>query len=650
MLTLVISIIYIIRLVDWQIINGEKYLRMSNSGNVYTVTTDAKRGEILDVNGVGLVVNDSGFKIIIDKLYIDKNNENQVIIKLIDIMNTKKEKWIDVLPIYVTSSGTFEFMKDRNSDIEDLKKILRLNNYATAQNCMDKMIEKYKCYEYSPEQKRMICSVRYNMTKSGYDASMTSPYTFADNISRELVAIISEKSNELKGVFIRTSDIRKYIDGTIAPHIVGLTGKLSAEEYKKLKDSYSLDDIIGKSGIEGAMESYLKGKGGKRILETSNEGSVINILESENASPGNTVFLTIDSDIQRAANESLKNNVLNAKKGAKDCIGGAVVVLNIKDFSVLAASTYPSYDLEKYVDNSSYYNELVTDQINTPLINRAFSGAFTPGSIYKPIVACAALEEGCITENEKIFCSGKFYYSPTNHQYFLKCMGVHRGISVKTALARSCNVFFAETGRRLGITNLNLYSKRFGLGNKTGIELYESSGVLAGPEHSESVGSTWYESATSQAAIGQSDNMFTPLQLAVYTATIANNGNRYKAHIVRKITDYTRQNIILENNPDFPELIENVGISEDNLKIVQEGMRAVATSGTAADFANFRIPIAAKTGTAENSGSDHTTFVCYGPYESPEIAIGVVIEHGKSGIWSKNVARDILNAYCNKKS
>ena len=223
-------------------------------------------------------------------------------------------------------------------------------------------------------------------------------------------------------------------------------------------------------------------------------------------------------------------------------------------------------------------------------------------------------------------------------------MGVHGNTSIVNALAKSCNVYFAELGRRLGAELLGDFAKKFGIGVKTGVEVSESKGVLAGPEHCRQVGAKWYESGSSQAAIGQSDNMITPVQLATYTATIANGGKRYRTHLVSKITDYTRTKTIKEYPP---EILDETGISEENLAVVKEGMRQVVLSGTARDFANYPIPVAAKTGTAQNSGSDHTTFICFAPYDDPQIAISVVIAHGKSGMVSKNVARDIMNSYFN---
>ena len=319
------------------------------------------------------------------------------------------------------------------------------------------------------------------------------------------------------------------------------------------------------------------------------------------------------------------------------------MALNVNDFSVLAAATYPGYDLTKFMEDKSYYAELYKDK-TLPLLNRAFSGAYAPGSIYKPLVACAALQEGKLTAQETIFCGGSFNYYTG---YRLRCMGHHGAAKLVNALAKSCNVYFAELGRRLGAETLADWARKFGIGVKTGIEIGESQGILAGPQHCEAVGAKWYPSGSSQAAIGQSDNMFTPVQLATYAATIANGGNRYKTHLVSKIMDYNRSKTIKEFGP---ELVEATGVSPENLENVKKGMREVVLSGTARDFSGYPIPIAAKTGTAQNSGSDHTTFICFAPYEKPEIAIAVVVAHGKLGAVSKNVARDIMDVYFNLKS
>lgn len=638
---LVICVIFISRLVDWQILNFEYYKTRANSSNIYFLKTDPVRGEILDCYGEGLAVNDAGYKVILNRLAVEKSEENDVILKTIDLLESLDSEWTDVLPIGINDDG-FYFVENQESQIKSLKKFLGAQESDSAEVCINKLCIKYDIsnIDHNDAERRILCSVKYNIDKnSGGYYSKSIPYVLSEKVSKNAVVVISEKSEELPGVLIKTSLIRKYVNGSVAPHIVGYTGFMSSEEYEQKKDAYNMDELIGKSGVERFLEDELRGIGGTRMVQMSNAGGeIINISEKKPAKAGNTVFLTLSSKLQEVVNKSLKENVENAHKIASDCNSGAAVVLNVKDFSVLAAATYPSYDLTKFMDDRAYYNELVQDK-TVPLLNRAFSGAYAPGSVYKPLVACAALQSGKIKPSETIYCGGSFNYY---HGYSLKCMGVHSASNLLKALSKSCNVYFAELGRRLGATLLGEYANKFGIGVKTGIEINESEGIVAGPKHSEIVGSHWYESGSSQAAIGQSDNMITPLQLATYTATIANGGKRYRTHIIKKIMDYARAKVIKEVTP---ELIEDTGVSEENLKAVKEGMREVAISGTARDFAAYPIPIGAKTGTAQNSGSDHTTFICFAPYDDPQIAISVVIAHGKSGVLSKNVARDIMDAY-----
>ena len=633
---------YVVRLVDWQIVNGEVYRERANRSSIYRNKTDALRGEILDVNGVGFVENLTGYKILIDRFALPAEKENQTILDLIALLKLKNEPFIDELPIKLIPGGQFEFVEGKEKEIKELKgkNRLNLNSYSTASECMEKLAKKYNCENFEPKIKRDIVSVKYNMDVNGYYDSMASSYIFADDISSELLMIVSEKFQDNQGVRIGLSAKRQPVNSDLAPHIIGSVGKISEEQYETFKDKgYSLADVVGKSGIESVMEEYLHGVAGEKKVEVAKDGSVLHTPNAKEAKPGNTIYLTIDSRLQKAANESLARAVRSS--GQYDCVAGGVVALSVKDFSVLAAATYPSYDLAK-LSEPGYYSQLVNDKTN-PLFNRAFQGAFAPGSIFKPLVACGALEEGVLTPEDKVKCVGIYHYP--GHNFTTKCLGVHGNADLNYAMAKSCNVYFSEVGRRLGIENMNLYSKKFGLGVKTGIELTETAGVLAGPEYSKSIGSKWSNLVTIKAAIGQSDNQFSPLQLATYVATIASGGNRYRTHLIRKITDYRRENIIMENNPDTPELIDTSGVSQEHLNMVKNAMRQVVLSGTATNFNNYIVPIAAKTGTAQNSGSDHTTFICFAPYENPEIAIGVVIEHGVKGMVSKIVAKDIMDAY-----
>ena len=638
---LVVIALFLVRLIQWQVIQADYYDDLIDSGEKYTVTGEAVRGEIYDVNGVELAVNLTGYKIVLNKIYIDNEDLNDIISRLVDIMDECDEYWTDELPILLDENGEYVFDEEKQDEIDTLKSKseLNMNPYSTAAECMVKLVERYECEKYPKEQQRNIVSVRYNMTRMAY--SKTQPYTFADSISTNSMSIVTERMNDVKGVTVESTAIRTYTNGTIAPHIVGVTGLISQDEYTELQSKgYSFTDSLGKSGIEYAYESELRGTAGTKTYEIEPDGNVL-IEESQSTKPGNSVYLTLDARMQVVAQKALKEAVKEANDYAKevddksmgaDCKGAAVVVLNVKDFSVLCAANYPSYDLSKYYDD---YSKLATDE-TVPLFDRAFMGALAPGSTFKPLVASAALQEKKITIHTSITCDGVY----TTGGLKLWCMGYHGDQDLYNAMKNSCNVYFAETGRLLGIENIDAYAKRCGLGIKTGVEVTESAGTLAGPEYSELMGSEWYESFVSQAAIGQSDNQFTPLQLATYAATIANNGKRMRTHVVDKVVSYSGKDIIYQSEP---EIVDEMGVSEKNLKEVQKAMNIAASNYDA--LSGFDINIAGKTGTAENSGSDHANFICYAPYDDPQIAIGVMVEHGAKSYVAINVAKKMINAY-----
>lgn len=637
--TILIFVAFAVRLFQWQIIDSEEYKEEALSSASYTMTTEASRGEILDKNGRELVVNDAGYMIIFNKLYMEEGTENEIISKLISLMDLRHEEWIDKLPIYIDENGEYQFLEGNEDTVEFIKSksMLNMNSYSTAEDCMAAFVENYEIDEqiYSKKEIRDIVSVRYNMEFCGY--SNSTPYKFATDISRDMIAIVLENSQGFPGVECASTFLRYYTDGTLAPHLLGSVGAISQTEYDELKDDgYSLDDQIGKSGIEAALEDYLRGTNGEKRITKTSDGVVVEEVETVQAVPGNTVYLTLDSEIQTATNEALEKYVTAAGKAYSDCIAGAAVMIDVSDFSVLACSSYPGYDLGLYNNDADYYSELISDD-TLPLFDRSLTGSFAPGSIFKPCVAAAALEEGVITETSTVYCTQNYDFYKSN---IIKCLGYHGSLNVKGALSQSCNYFFADVGRRLGITAMDLYAEKFGLGVSTGVEVYESTGILAGRDSSE-----WYDGNTCQAAIGQSDNAFTPMQLATYAATLANDGVRLKTHFVDKITDYTGEEVILDNSKN-PEIVETVGVSSSNMEIVQSGMRSVVTSGTAKEiFGDYEVEIAAKTGTAENSGSDHVTFIAYAPYENPEVAVAVVVEHGGKGVYSMSVAKAMFDAY-----
>lgn len=664
LLLLGIFSLFVARLFQWQIIDGQSYYDLSNTTSSSYIKLTATRGEILDRNGNALAMNSTCYDIVFDDTLIDHDHLNDTILELIGIMEETNTEWIDVLPIELNTDGSYSFKEDHDSEIEFLKSssMLHMNFYATADECMTQLLELFDCKDYEPEDAIKIVSVRYNMKKNLFDAD--SPYTFAEDISSDVMTVVNERTANMSGVRVDVTTTREYPDGALAPHIIGKTGPLTEEQYNSFKEEdnifdlednlsgYSYDDTMGQNGIEYAMEDTLRGKNGKLAIETDKEGNLTSSEVEVAPEAGNTVYLTLDSRIQAVTNASLAKNAKAAKENAvptsedpkgSDCEAGAAVMINVNTGEVLAASTYPTYDLNKYISDIDYYNELNSNE-NYPMINRAFSGSFAPGSIFKPVVAAAALQEGVITKDTTIFCDGTYHYYESTG-FAPKCMGYHSNATVLTALQKSCNVFFMDVGRRLGITKLDAYGTLFGLGQKTGLEVSESSGVLTNPEDYERrSGTTWTDGMTCNAAIGQQDNSFTPVQLASYCASIANGGHRMQLHLVDKVTDYTRETVIEEKEP---VVLNEVGVSDENLEIVREGMALVAQSGgTASNFANYGVKIGAKTGTAQVSGhSDNVTFIGFAPYDKPEIAIAVVLEYGSNSTYSKNIAMDMFNAY-----
>ncbi len=643
-----------LRLFDWQIVKGAQYKEISAQSTSYTEQSDATRGEILDVNGKELVVNETSYNIVINKIYVKEDSTNSVISTLLSLSNVCSIEWVDVLPI-VISDGKPVFESNSEAELEYIKGGSMLNSpdLSTAEQILDALAQRYDVNQDDINLKRDIVSVRYNMEKSGY--SYSEVYVFAQNVTQDAVAVISEQTQTISGVEIRVTNERVIKNGTLMPHVIGVVGSLSAEEYEENKNNgYKMNDVIGKFGIEAALESYLRGETGEKTIVKDEKGNVIKETETVKAKPGDTVYLTVDSNVQEVANYSLLKNINKARaEGEKevasakasnktqqerlgeDCYCGGAVMLSVKDNSVIAAASCPNYDLSKYYD--AEYSAWLNTNEHSPMFSRTFSGSFSPGSVYKPCVALAALQEEVITSKTSIKCTKHYDYYP---KYVVNCMGTHGSLSLNNAMAFSCNYFFAETGRRLGATTLYMYAEKFGLGVKTGLEIDESTGVLAGRDST-----TWYEGNTVQAAIGQSDNTFTPMQLATYTSTIANNGVRYQTHLVRKIVNYERDEVVLYNDPEQPVVLADAGISKSNMSTVKSSMRSVVTNGTATIVASYPKKVAAKTGTAENAGSDHVIFICYAPYDKPEVAVAVVLEHGAKGKYAMYTAMDMMDAY-----
>ena len=636
-----VSGLFIARLAQWQILQSGYYTDIAAYSYKYVIKSDAVRGEIFDVNGKGLAVNLTGYEIVLNKLYISDEDMNEIISELIDITEKYGVKWKDDLPIIFDSSGRLVFDSKKRDEARALKRRYCTDNFtdAAADKCIEMLAEIYGCGDKDKAHKRAIISVHYGMENAGF--SNTKPYVFAESMDGRKMTAIAECTGSIKGVEVVSSAVRTYRSSTSAPHIVGVTGMISQEEYDELrKKGYSYNDRLGKSGIEAAFESELRGVSGSRIYEVDNDGNAV-LTKTENTKPGNSIYLTIDTRLQKAAQKALREAVSEAKSYAEsvgdekmgaDCKGAAAVVIDVKDFSVLCAASYPYYDISSYYEDY----EKLSERDDMPLFDRAFMGALTPGSTYKPLVASAALQEGRITSKTIISCDGVY----TKEGLSLWCMGVHGQQDTDSALVNSCNVFFAEAGRLVGINNINKYARRAGLGVKTGVEIPESAGTLAGPEYSELMGSQWYESYSSPAAIGQSDNQFTPLQLAVYAASIANNGKRLKAHVVDRIVSYQGDELIYKSEPT---VIDDMKISRANMRYIQNAMLHAAQSYY--PLYGYGISVAGKTGTAENGGSDHANFICYAPSDAPQIAVSVMVEHGAKSFVAINAAKKIMDAY-----
>ena len=517
-------------------------------------------------------------------------------------------------------------MKMRKTHVHDL--ILAVGVGATAENCFNAMVEKYKLEGYSADQQRKIMGIRYGMDIA--DFSISYPYTFAEDIPTELMRKISESGFLLSGVSVEVVPFREYTDTSLAVNLIGTVGPIFAEDWEAYKEKgYSYNDKVGKSGIEKWGEEYLRGTDGEITYRIDTSGNIISSEITKEPIAGKTVMLTLDKKIQRSAQDSIERTVKKLQSEGGTATAGAAVAVHIDSGKVICAANYPTYDSATIGKD---YDTLVKDPAK-PLTDRAFQGVYPIGSTIKPIVSIAALENGLYHQGETIRCVKKYDYFS---DYKPSCMGYHGNIGLKNALAKSCNYFFFELGRRLGATKLTDYYKQFGLGVATGVEVNDAKGILLEPK-SDGSGDTL------QIAIGQL-NAFTPLQLANYTATLANGGTHYRASLISKIVSYDISTVYDESEP---EVKNTVSVKDSTLAAVKEGMLSVTEDGTGrAALGNYPIKVGGKTGTAQVEGkADHSVFVAFAPFDNPEIAISVVLEHGSSGFSAGSIVRDILDAY-----
>lgn len=624
-----------------QVRDNEYYSELNNTEKKYVVPIEAARGEIVDRNGNALVTNRQGNSVVLNAVYFpaadtteNNHKRNEIIYNLIKLFESNKEKYADNLPLKIDKKGNIKF-RGKKEVIAAMKSadMLNLQPYATAQNCFDAMLEKYEIEGYDDKTALKIGNIRYELTKLLF--SYENPVTIADDVSDETIAKIKEDKETYQGADVRVVAYREYSDSTVAPHILGTVRKINAEEYSELKeDGYKITDQIGESGIEKAMEPDLRGIQGELTITVARDGTITEEVTKKPVQ-GNTVALTIDRDLQILAQNKLEE-VCNSVSILSSA--GAVVVADCNSGEVLAAASYPTFDLNDYYDK---YDELASNTRN-PLWSRFALGTYAPGSTFKPVVACASLEEGVISDDTIFTCTGTMTY---RKQPFKCLKGIaHGGENVKTALRDSCNLFFYNCAMRLGIGKIDEYASTFGLGEKTGVEIAEASGTLASPENREKAGGIWNAGDTLQTAIGQSDNIFTPLQLANYCATVANGGTRYEMHFVKSIISASTGAV----NEKSKTVADTVDLSQSTLDTVHQGMRLVATQGGPnLVFNQIDTKVACKTGTSEvkvNGAKRNNGFlITYAPYENPEIAVSSVVELAGSGSETAEITAQIID-------
>ncbi len=694
----VLLAVYFIFLYKLQIIEGEKYYEESRNNVVTVSTVTAARGNILDRYGRVIVSNKSCYDLTINESELFPNDEsidsNATILELVKLIREYGDEYIDELPI--TEEPPFEYKEDMSSiDKARLQAYMQQNKVdenATAVEVMSSMRTRYKIdSNYSAEEARIIAGVRYAVNVR-YLIN-TSDYIFVQDADMKLISIIRE--NNMAGVNIKESFVRGY-NTTYAAHILGYVGLMNDEEYAKYSElGYAGDAKVGKEGVEYAFEKYLHGTNGTVQVTSAADGTIVSKEYIEEPQPGNNVYLTIDIALQEAAERALANVVTqlmedrgydmdelyapvakddeekkqeeekpeeeepqeepNAEPKVDDEITGAgAVVVNVKTGEPLAIASWPTYDASTMLDN---YSELL-NQRNSPLFNRALQGTYAPGSTFKPCTAIAGLTEKVISTSSRIECTGVYMkyaaqgYTP---QCWINSSHLTHGYdNVSEALRDSCNIFFYSVGNSMGIDKMDKYAALFGLGESTGIEIYESTGNMSNSaNHFQYAGQEWMAGDTLQAAIGQADSIFTPLQLAEYCAAIANNGERHTASILKEARSYDYSTLVVERDN---EVLSKVESPQYNWDAVHLGMKLVASHPDGSAYETFKdyytSSVACKTGTAQKGEyiTNDGIFICYAPVDDPEIAIAVVIERGGAGANCAPVGREILETYFSIKS
>ena len=651
--------LYGFRLIFLQLVNGDSFTAQATNTTDYKFTVTAARGDIVDSKGERIASSTTGYSVVLNKLLMGDEDLDTMLQKIVGLLGKNGESWNDSLLIgQPDAAGHYEFTAASDNAAEQkalaaMKDNLGLQQYATADDVMEKLVEDYDLADFSLYWQRVLSGIHYEMQLQAF--SNVNNFVMAENVSEATVATIKENSLSLPGVEIVETSTRSYEQGTVLPHVLGRVGKITAEKWKvtdengqvtyPLKEKgYNMNDIIGISGLESAYEDELRGKDGVETITRNSDGVIVNTALTTVPEPGHTVQLTIDSEFQKAVDQALAKNVewiKNTYADSKQANAGAVVVIDVKTGGVLAASNYPSFDQNLY---AAQYSEYSADE-NMPLFNRALQGLYTPGSTYKPSVAVAGLDTGLLNRNSTVNCTRIYNYYKDYHPRCAQHGHGNGPIDVVNAIKWSCNIFFYDVGRRLTSDVYDAYAYKLGLGQRTGVEVSEALGHLTTKNDSN-----YTESLDIQAAIGQGNTAVTPIQLATYAATLANRGTRYRTHFVKAILDSNTGKTLEETQPEVMDVVEDKGETFD---LVREGMKGVAQTIPA--LAAYPYTIACKTGSPQRSegyyvGSTYKHYtnaamIAYGPAEDPEIAIGIVVEYGGAGARTGQLVADIFNAY-----
>ena len=653
----VIMGLYAMRLIFLQLVNGDDFKAKATNTTDYNFTVTAARGDIVDSAGRRIATTATSYNVVLNKLLMGDRDLDAMLQQIVELLRENGESWNDTLLIgQPDAAGRYAFTDDDSSasdqkQLADMKETLGLQQYATANDVMEMLVEKNELQGFSLEWQRVLAGIHYEMDRQAF--SNVNNFVMAENVSAATVATIKEHSLQLPGVEIVETSARSYDQSDIIPAVLGRVGKITAEKWKVTDSNgqvtyplrekgYNMNDVLGISGLESVYEDELRGKDGVETITRNSDGVIVDTRLTTVPEPGHTVQLTIDSNFQRAVDKALAENIDMINRvyntGTMKAAAGAVVVLDVKDGSVMAASNYPSYDQNLYASN---YSEYSSDP-SLPLFNRALQGLYTPGSTFKPAVAVAALDSGLINQYSTVYCNGVYNYFKDYHP---RCTrhGHSGNIDVITAIKWSCNVFFYDVGRRLTSDVYDAYAYKLGLGQRTGVEVGEALGRLTTKNDSN-----YTASLDVQAAIGQGNTVVTPIQLATYAATLANNGTRYRTHFVKAILDTNTGEVLSETKPEVMDVIEGTG---NTFELVRQGMKQVPST-ISGKISSYPVPIACKTGTPQRSETYasgkhylNAMMVAYLPADDPQIAIGITIEYGGYGARIGDQVVDIANAY-----